>query len=169
MIRSEAKLAGAKHYKTGKSCLRGHVAKRQTSNGNCVDCDALKMRDTAGDAAYRLNNRERVMAANKAWYEGNKDRYTIYVRNRRIRMLGADGEHTKEDIYALFAGQNGRCAACVNDIATGYHVDHVMPLVLGGSNWPDNLQLLCAPCNLSKGSKHPEVWRVSAQMLERAA
>lgn len=38
------------------------------------------------------------------------------------------------------------------------HIDHVMPLRLGGSNYIENIQLLCRPCNLSKGSKHPAVW-----------
>jgi 5-methylcytosine-specific restriction endonuclease McrA len=34
-----------------------------------------------------------------------------------------------------------------------------MPLKLGGSNWPENLQLLCRTCNLRKNAKHPDVWR----------
>ena len=30
-----------------------------------------------------------------------------------------------------------------------------MPLALGGKHEDENLQLLCATCNLSKGAKHP--------------
>ena len=36
------------------------------------------------------------------------------------------------------------------------HVDHIMPLARGGPNTLDNLQLLCARCNLAKGAKVPE-------------
>jgi 5-methylcytosine-specific restriction endonuclease McrA len=37
-------------------------------------------------------------------------------------------------------------------------VDHVLPLSRGGSNGPENLQLLCPKCNLVKGSRHPDDW-----------
>ena len=30
-----------------------------------------------------------------------------------------------------------------------------MPIALGGKNVDDNVQLLCAACNLSKQAKHP--------------
>lgn len=33
-----------------------------------------------------------------------------------------------------------------------YHIDHKIPLAKGGSNLEENLHLLCAGCNLSKGS-----------------
>ena len=45
--------------------------------------------------------------------------------------------------------------ACTVSIADGYHVDHIQPLALGGSNDKANLQLLCPTCNLRKSAKHP--------------
>ncbi len=33
-----------------------------------------------------------------------------------------------------------------------------MPVIKGGTNWPDNLQLLCRPCNIAKAAKDPFVW-----------
>ncbi len=35
------------------------------------------------------------------------------------------------------------------------HVDHVMPLARGGLHAPENLTVLCAPCNLRKSVKLP--------------
>jgi 5-methylcytosine-specific restriction endonuclease McrA len=33
------------------------------------------------------------------------------------------------------------------------HGDHIMSVKIGGVTTWDNLQLLCGPCNLSKGSR----------------
>jgi hypothetical protein len=51
----------------------------------------------------------------------------------------------------------GKCAACgkTEDLV----VDHIVPIVRGGSSDISNLQALCAPCNRSKGRKLPTEWR----------
>jgi len=33
------------------------------------------------------------------------------------------------------------------------HIDHIVPLAKGGTNDESNLQALCAPCNLAKGTQ----------------
>jgi 5-methylcytosine-specific restriction endonuclease McrA len=47
----------------------------------------------------------------------------------------------------------------------GYHKDHVVPLALGGEHAPNNIQLLCPACNLSKGARHPVDFMQSKGML----
>jgi 5-methylcytosine-specific restriction endonuclease McrA len=79
-------------------------------------------------------------------------------RNRDALMRNAEGTHTAQDVKSIYDGQGGDCVYCGADLSEGYHVDHIMPLVLGGSNWPNNLQCLCPTCNLRKGGKHPEDW-----------
>lgn len=44
---------------------------------------------------------------------------------------------------------------CGKPLGDAYHLDHVMPLALGGSNTDDNMQLLRDRCNLQKHAKHP--------------
>ena len=35
-----------------------------------------------------------------------------------------------------------------------YHIDHIIPISKGGSEWDlDNLELSCPTCNLKKGAK----------------
>ena len=51
---------------------------------------------------------------------------------------------------AVFERDGGRCAECGSSFEIQY--DHVIPLALGGANTAENLQILCAPCNQSKGA-----------------
>lgn len=44
-----------------------------------------------------------------------------------------------------------RCKQCGS--YKSLHVDHIVPLSRGGTNDTDNLQALCAKCNLIKGNK----------------
>lgn len=45
----------------------------------------------------------------------------------------------------------GKCLGCGR--VEKLTVDHVVPLSLGGNNWPANLQPLCLSCNLKKHTK----------------
>ncbi|PNW57460.1 UNVERIFIED_CONTAM: HNH endonuclease [Euhalothece sp. KZN 001] len=49
-----------------------------------------------------------------------------------------------------------RCEYCqisqVGQVAT-FHIDHVIPVVAGGTTTPDNLALACVSCSLRKGAR----------------
>lgn len=81
-------------------------------------------------------------------------------RNRRARA--ANGKHTNADVMVIFSAQKGLCANCQAKLlksgAGKFHADHIMPLALGGSNWPENIQCLCPACNLRKQAKDPIIW-----------
>ena len=40
-------------------------------------------------------------------------------------------------------------------------VDHILPKSRGGTDHPDNLQLLCSGCNRSKGNKTMAEWKAT--------
>jgi 5-methylcytosine-specific restriction endonuclease McrA len=121
-----------------------------------------------------LNNKERAREVYEVWYAKNrieqiekvkiwsvenKDKSDANKRRYRGRKVNAEGDHTPEDIEALLNWQNFLCAGCDVDLTTrAYHIDHIMPLSRGGSNWPWNLQILCPTCNISKSDKHPDDW-----------
>lgn len=58
----------------------------------------------------------------------------------------------------IFFRDQGICQSCGADISGlkspfhQIHIDHIVPLALGGNNDPTNFQLLCLDCNLSKGA-----------------
>jgi hypothetical protein len=51
----------------------------------------------------------------------------------------------------VFRRDGGRCQNCGSQELLQY--DHVIPFSLGGSSEPENLQLLCAPCNKAKSGR----------------
>ncbi len=52
------------------------------------------------------------------------------------------------------------CGAKAPDVEL--HIDHIVPLSKGGETTLDNLQVLCADCNLGKGDRDDTDWRTSA-------
>lgn len=108
------------------------------------------------DAAYREANRTLYREAAKAWKRENAEAVRAHHHTRRARTKGAEGAWTPADIKRLAHQQGGECAYCTNQWE---HVDHVIPLALGGTNWPSNLQLLCSFHNISKGARTDQVYR----------
>lgn len=114
---------------------------------------ANRQRKILHDAEYASQVKEMRRVSGAAWKAENKEAVRAHTRNRRARKRGVEGVHTAEDIRRLFDAQNGYCGGCGRDFSvTGYHVDHIQPLSRGGSNWPDNLQLLCPTCNTRKAA-----------------
>lgn len=100
-------------------------------------------------------NIDKLRANSAAWHARNPDVRRLATQNRRARSKENGGRLSKGIRAKLLTLQRGMCPCCRKPIGDDYHLDHVMPLVLKGTNTDDNVQLLCAPCNLSKGAKHP--------------
>lgn len=110
--------------------------------------------------AYREKNKRKISCRIKKWWGDNHEKRSVYKNNYRARKLDNGGTHNYLDIKALILSQKSKCKYCEAElILTGcgkYHVDHRMPLKLGGSNSSENLQLLCKTCNLKKGAIDPD-------------
>lgn len=114
-----------------------------------------------GNASYAANP-EIHLARQKEYRSKNPEAMAALSRKYKANRKGATGSHTGKDILFIFNSQRGLCANCNKKLFKSgknkYHVDHVIALARGGSNWPDNLQCLCPSCNMSKGAKDPIAW-----------
>jgi 5-methylcytosine-specific restriction endonuclease McrA len=135
-------------------------------------------------AQYRIDNREAVLEGKRADYHKNRQRYRTqqnqhyyinhedqldrrkkyYYANKdkvialNARRRTAEGQFTADDIECLYTEQEGRCRYCGMTLHGEYQIDHIVPVSRNGTNWPDNLALTCAPCNMSKKDKLLHEW-----------
>ena len=105
------------------------------------------------------------IAVMAAWHRRNPDARSLYESRRRARKANSSGTHSADDVRVIFELQRGKCACCHVGIEDSYHVDHIIPLALGGSNGKENIQLLCPTCNMKKYKKHPVDFMQSMVML----
>jgi 5-methylcytosine-specific restriction endonuclease McrA len=110
-------------------------------------------------AVYRDRNAETLKEYQKRYRREHGLAHRIYESLRRARKRLAGGHYTGSDITELLEKQSGCCAYCGVSLVDGYHIDHVVPISRGGSNWPENLALACPRCNDSKGSKLLSEWK----------
>ena len=58
--------------------------------------------------------------------------------------------------YQVLKRDNFKCCACgaspAKDSSVELHVDHIVPVSVGGKNTIENLQTLCSRCNLGKSN-----------------
>ena len=104
---------------------------------------------------YRAKNKAKLAQYFRRYREKYPERKAAYRRNRRARKKNAEGSHTPDDILHILELQDHKCNYCITRVRDSYHVDHIIALMNGGTNWPSNLQILCPSCNLSKGAKCP--------------
>lgn len=116
-----------------------------------------------------LETRIKIAAGNRTvlypleYYNTKSKNPNRYVRIKKHQELlkSAPGKYTKEDVAQLKQKFNYKCACCGrSESDVQLTVDHIIPLARGGTNYLDNLQILCKSCNSRKRDRilvQPEV------------
>lgn len=105
---------------------------------------------------WREANPGRNEQAVKQWLRKNPMKAREYSNARRTRKIGAAGRYTPNDVAALMLRQSGRCQYCCVILGNDLHVDHIVALVNGGTNYPSNICLACPTCNRMKHTSSAE-------------
>lgn len=128
-------------------CLRHYRAQWRSEHPEAREPARIASLEYA--AAHRERQRERDAAS-------IVERATRKARRRSLEV-GAPGHATAEQIQARIDFYGGLCAYCRK--RPFEHLDHVIPLSRGGSNWPANLRPACRWCNISKRDRKLSEWR----------
>lgn len=115
---------------------------------------------------YYWANRESVLPKKKAWREANKESIAEYMakwelQNRDIRYALtakrnyqiASGSVEPINRNLVWERDAGICGICGDSVEGKWHMDHIIPLSLGGSHTYDNVQVSHPRCNIQKSNK----------------
>lgn len=149
----------AKYRASNLEKIKAYHAKYNSENSNEIKAThaAYYIANTeqikAAVAKWQKANPEKLKEITAQWHKANPDACAAYAHNRRAQSAG--GRLSRGLSAKLFKLQKGMCPCCKQPLGDDYHMDHKMPLALGGSNTDDNMQLLRAKCNMQKNAKHP--------------
>ena len=65
----------------------------------------------------------------------------------------------------VFQKYDGRCAYCGIELNKGWHIDHIIPKIYGGTNDLDNLNPSCKYCNNYKCHSQLETFRAYLKQM----
>jgi 5-methylcytosine-specific restriction endonuclease McrA len=149
--RDAVRAADRRRYAADPEKYREKTKRRYREKGE----DIRRKRREYHAKTYNDEAKAKSAKRSKEWNNKNRDRLRARLRNQKAARKNAPGKHSAEDVAAIMTLQGGKCAYCRRRIDDKYHVDHITPIARGGGNDRKNLQILCVPCNLSKGARDP--------------
>lgn len=149
----ERYLASKNKYKQNHKAKIKAAEKSYRERNRVILCEKAK--------AYAGKHRERYRILNKRWVENNRGKFNAHVAKRHaakrigFKELTPEQRQRIDEIYELAASnQPVRFYYCCKLIPEGQReVDHKQPISKGGRHHPDNLEIACARCNISKKDK----------------
>ena len=143
-----SKVKKKEYYENNKNICKERVLKRYWNNREHV----IQQNREYSRKWYKNNKEHHKNNSKKRYYSNNNlELYRIKSQKRRARKLNQLG-YLPYNYLEIMKDRDTHCKYCNLHIKTyGYHVDHIIPLSKGGLHDLDNLQLICAECNLKKG------------------
>lgn len=156
-----AKTIRRKWYVLNREKVRASNAKWQKDNLDKVRASQAKYlaanyeKHKASVARWQTANYEKFRAGQAKYLTENLEAHRVYEHNRRARKRENGGALSPDLADRLYKLQKGKCPCCKEPLGDDFHLDHIIPIALGGTNTDDNIQLLRQRCNNQKCAKHP--------------
>lgn len=100
-------------------------------------------------------NREKINEKAKKYGKEHPEQRRATFHRRRARIKSNGGSFTAEEIIILKKESKGFCMGYKRELhfvgIEKLEIDHVIPIMKGGTSFIENIQLLCKNCNLRKG------------------
>ena len=160
MTRKEALESGHKTYQ-GKTCKHCGTTEKYVVNYSCKKCivqkSMYKLYDDELMSSYRTpeKTRERV----KKWRANNPDKFKSqwergYDPSRQAKYRANKRNQTPEDAnFDMIKEIYAECKRISEETGIPHEVDHIIPIARDGLHHQDNLQILTAEENRSKGAR----------------
>lgn len=144
-------------------CLRSYTRKYKKDNKESVNAfnreynrkNPEVKRESDRKWIERGDNRQKKNAADKEYrksHPASREYNAINLARRRARLRNAVGKVSAREWRDILNFYDNTCLSCGrNDIKLT--LDHIVPLISGGSNSVDNVQPLCGSCNSRKSRK----------------
>jgi len=120
-------------------------------------------REQAYQAKYRAENSEKRQVYHAKYRSAHRDKLRAQENLYRAQKRNAKGNATADQIQAKWEVYGGTCYICGSPAEA---TDHVVPLAVGGSNWPANLRPICNRCNSSKRATWPYNFQAAKELVE---
>jgi 5-methylcytosine-specific restriction endonuclease McrA len=125
-------------------------------NQRAYQCNPEKLKANA--RRFYASNKEHCRSLHEKWKKDNPETSRLIARiaahRRRARKMRSGEKYSWQDWVALVRRFGNTCLRCLRGgNEHTLHQDHIVSIVLGGSNSIANIQPLCAACNSWKSSK----------------
>ena len=111
------------------------------------------LRDGQPVIGFRNSCRECMRARSSAHAKANPDQRRERMARRIEREHSAPGVFDDADVRFIRAAVGDACRYCETRLNGAGEVDHLTPVVRGGTSARQNLTLACMPCNRAKLAK----------------
>lgn len=133
-------------------CDRENRAKRKLEGrlkayASCLKCNAEKPSNTSPHCNSCIGKWRRIA------YEKDSTKFLERVARRNAKKRSSGGSYSASEWLAVCVKQRHRCALCGKK-PVKLTVDHIVPVVRGGTSWISNIQALCHSCNARKNDSY---------------